>query len=115
MGMAAGVFCFLKLQDIIAALVVIRIIIQFLAQTVGVVIFRTRRKDVERPFKMWLYPLPAVIAFTGFVYVLISRNNFLKEVRYAAVLIVIGSILFLWRSYRRKEWPFRNRKLEVGS
>jgi APA family basic amino acid/polyamine antiporter len=106
MGMAAAVFCFLRLLDIIAALVVIRIIIQFLAQTVGVIIFRIRRKDIERPFKMWLYPLPAIIAFTGFVYVLISRNNFLKEIRYAAVLIVIGSILFFWRSYRRKEWPF---------
>jgi amino acid transporter len=109
MGMAAAVFCFLRLIDIIAALVVIRIIIQFLAQTVGVIIFRIRRPDIERPFKMWLYPLPAIAAFTGFVYVLISRNNFLKEIRYAAVLLVIGSILFFWRSYRRKEWPFKIR------
>lgn len=106
MGIAAAVFCFLRLIDIIAALVVIRIIIQFLAQTVGVIIFRIRRPDIERPFKMWLYPLPAIVAFTGFVYVLISRNNFLKEIRYAAVLLVLGSILFFWRSYRRKEWPF---------
>jgi amino acid transporter len=106
MGMAAAVFCFLRLIDIIAALVVIRIIIQFLAQTVGVIIFRIRRPDIERPFKMWLYPLPAIAAFSGFVYVLISRNNFLKEIRYAAVLLILGSILFFWRSYRRKEWPF---------
>lgn len=110
MGIAAAVFCFLRLIDIIAALVVIRIIIQFLAQTVGVIIFRIRRPDIERPFKMWLYPLPAIAAFTGFVYVLISRNNFLKEIRYAAVLLVIGSILFFWRSYRRKEWPFSSKK-----
>jgi len=106
MGLAAMVFCFLRLKDIIAALVVIRIIIQFLAQTIGVIIFRVRRPDVERPFKMWLYPLPALLAFIGFVYVLISRQNFLKEVRYAAILLVIGSILFFWRSWRRKEWPF---------
>lgn len=109
MGLAAMIFCFLKLQDIIAALVVIRIIIQFLAQTVGVIIFRIRRPDIERPFKMWLYPLPALLAFIGFVYVLISRQNFLKEVRYALVLLVIGSILFIWRSYKKKEWPFRAR------
>ncbi len=118
MGIAAAVFCFLRLIDIIAALVVIRIIIQFLAQTVGVIIFRIRRPDIERPFKMWLYPLPAIAAFTGFVYVLISRNNFLKEIRYAAVLLVLGSILFFWRSYRRKEWPFfriKNEELKVRS
>jgi basic amino acid/polyamine antiporter, APA family len=106
MGLAAAMFCFLKLQDIIAALVVIRIIIQFLAQTVGVIIFRIRRPDIERPFKMWLYPLPALLAFIGFVYVLISRQNFLKEVRYALILLIIGSILFLFRSYRKKDWPF---------
>lgn len=100
MGIVACLFCFLKLKDIIAALVVIRIIIQFLAQTVGVIIFRITRKDVARPFKMWLYPIPAVISFIGFVYVLISRQNFLKEIRYAALLIIIGSILYFWRAFR---------------
>ncbi len=107
MGATASAFCFLKLKDIIAALVVIRIIIQFLAQTVGVIVFRIRRPDIKRPFKMWLYPIPAVISFIGFVYVLISRNNFLKEVRYAAVLIVLGLILYFIRSFKRKEWPFK--------
>jgi len=106
LGFTAIAFCFLKLKDIIAALVVIRIIIQFLMQTIGVIVFRIRRPDIPRPFKMWLYPIPAVLAFSGFVYVLISRQNFLKEVRYAVVLLVVGSILFLVRSYRRKEWPF---------
>lgn len=109
MGLTASAFCFLKLKDIIAALVVIRIIIQFLAQTVGVIVFRIRRPDIERPFKMWLYPVPAVLSFTGFLYVLISRNNFLKEVRYAAVLIVLGLILYFIRSYKRREWPFKNK------
>ncbi len=107
LGFTAIAFCFLKLKDIIAALVVIRIIIQFLMQTIGVIVFRIRRPDIPRPFKMWLYPVPAILAFIGFVYVLISRQNFLKEVRYAAVLIVIGGILFCVRSYRRKEWPFK--------
>ena len=107
MGATASAFCFLKLKDIIAALVVIRIIIQFLAQTVGIIVFRIRRPEVERPFKMWLYPIPAVLAFIGFMYVLISRNNFLKEVRYAAVLIVIGLILYFIRAFQRRDWPFK--------
>jgi len=106
MGLAAAAFCFLKLKDIIAALVVIRLIVQFLAQTVGVVLLRFRRPHFPRPFKMWLFPLPAVIAFIGFVYVLISRNNFLKEVRYALIILVIGSVLYLIRAKRRSDWPF---------
>lgn len=108
LGAVVIAFCFLRLADVIAALVVIRILIQFLAQTVGVVVFRIMRPEVERPFRMWLYPLPSVVAFLGFLYVLISRNNFLKEVRYAAVLIVVGLAIYLVRSWRRREWPFGN-------
>jgi amino acid transporter len=94
---------------VIAALVVIRIIVQFLAQIVGVVVLRIRRPDLERPFKMWLYPLPAIIAFLGFIYVLRMRPNFMKEVRYAVVLILVGTLIFMARSYRNGEWPFTAR------
>lgn len=94
LGAVAGFCCLLKLKDIIAALVVIRIIIQFLAQTIGVVYFRIKSPDFIRPFKMWLFPLPAIISFSGFIYVLISRNNFMKEIRYAALIIIIGSLLY---------------------
>lgn len=106
MGGIAAAFCFLKLADVIAALVVIRIIIQFLAQIVGVIILRQTKPDFPRPFKMWLYPLPALIAIVGFVYVLFARPNFQKEIRYAAVLIVLGLIIYFVRSYKRGEYPF---------
>ena len=106
MGGIAALFCFLKLADVIAALVVIRIIIQFLAQIVGVLILRQTRPEFPRPFRMWLYPIPAVIAILGFLYVLFARPNFQKEVKYAAVLIVLGLIIYLIRSYRKKEFPF---------
>lgn len=58
MGGVAALFCLLRLADVIAALVVIRIIVQFLAQTIGVIVLRVRRPDLPRPFRMWLYPLP---------------------------------------------------------
>lgn len=106
MGGIAALFCFLKLADVIAALVVIRIIIQFLAQIVGVIILRVRKPDMPRPFKMWLYPIPALIAIIGFLYVLFMRPNFQKEIRYAVVLIVAGLVVYFVRSYRRSEFPF---------
>ncbi len=111
MGGIAALFCFLKLADVIAALVVIRIIIQFLAQIVGVMILRQRKPDMPRPFKMWLYPLPAVVAIIGFLYVLFMRPNFQKEIRYAAVLIVLGLAIYFIRSYKRGEFPFGNKVL----
>jgi len=106
MGGIASLFCFFRLADVIAALVVIRILVQFLAQIVGVIVLRVSRPDLRRPFRMWLYPLPALVALAGFIYVLISRKNFMKEIRYAAVLVVVGLIIYFIRARTRGEWPF---------
>ena len=51
-------FCFLRLADVIAALVVIRILLQFIVQAVGLMVLRMRRPEMPRPFRMWLYPVP---------------------------------------------------------
>jgi hypothetical protein len=58
---------------------------------------------------MWLYPLPALLATFGFLFVLIERKNFLKEVRYAMVIVIAGIVIYLVRSWRRREWPFGDR------
>jgi amino acid transporter len=106
MGGIAMLFCFFKLADVIASLVVIRIIVQFLAQIIGLLVLRATKPGMPRPFRMWLYPVPALIAIAGFLFVLFSRKDFEREVRYAAVLVVAGVLVFLLRSYRRKEFPF---------
>jgi basic amino acid/polyamine antiporter, APA family len=106
LGVVACAFCFLRLADVIAALVVIRILLQFLLQSVGVIVLRVRRPDLPRPFRMWLYPLPALAAACGFLFVLISRKNFLKEVRYAVVILVLGLIIYMVRAWRSRDWPF---------
>src|SRR5438309_590956 len=65
LGGVALLFCFFSLADVIAALVVIRILLQFLVQAIGVIVLRIRRPDLSRPFRMWFYPLPALIASFG--------------------------------------------------
>src|SRR5450631_711142 len=99
-------FCFLSLRDVIAALVVIRILLQFLVQAIGSIVLRIRRPDLPRPFRMWLYPLPALLASIGFIFVLVSRTNSLKQVRYALVILITGIAIYLVRSWRNREWPF---------
>jgi basic amino acid/polyamine antiporter, APA family len=106
LGAVATAFCFLQLTEVIAALVVIRILLQFLLQQVGLLILRARHPEMPRPFRMWLYPLPALCAIAGFVYMLISRPNFLREIRYAIVVLVLGLALYFLRAIRRGEWPF---------
>jgi amino acid transporter len=99
LGGLGVVFCLFRLQDVIAALVVIRLMVQFLAQTVGVIVFRIRRPDVSRPFKMWFYPLPAIFALVGFLYVLVMRRDFTREIQYGAVILILGSVFFVIRRY----------------
>jgi amino acid transporter len=109
----AALFCFLRLADLIAALVVIRIILQFLVQSIGVIVLRIRRPEMARPFRMWLYPVPALIAAGSFVFILVSRTGFLREIRYAAVILIVGVVVFCVRAWRRREWPFGDPSLIV--
>src|SRR5271165_270349 len=102
----AALFCFLRLADLIAALIVIRIVLQYLVQAVGVIVLRIRQPEMARPFRMWLYPVPALIAAGSFVFILVSRKGFLREIRYAAVILVVGVAIYMARSWRRREWPF---------
>ena len=106
LGVVAAAFCFLRLKDAIAALVVIRIIIQFLVQAVGLIVLRIRRPDMPRPFRMWLYPLPALLASAGFLFILFNRVNWQKEVRYAAVILLTGVAIYMARAWKDSEWPF---------
>ena len=106
LGGVAVLFCFLRLADVIAALVVIRILLQFLVQAVGIIILRIRKPDMARPFRMWLFPVPALLAIAGFIFILISRKDFLREIRYAAVILIFGTGIYFVRAIRRREWPF---------
>jgi amino acid transporter len=107
--MLAGVsllFCMLQLADLVAALVVIRILLQFLLQQVGVMVLRHTQPELERPFRIWLYPLPPLLAIVGFLYILFSRPNFARELFLAMVVVLTGTATYMVRAHRRSEWPF---------
>ncbi len=105
LGFVGLLFCFFSLIQVIAALVVIRIIIQFIAQTVGFLAWRSRHPEAPRPFRMWLYPLPALVSLLGFFFVLFSRKNFAVETGYAVIVLAAGLVVYFVRAYRRREWP----------
>jgi basic amino acid/polyamine antiporter, APA family len=110
----AALFCFLRLADLIAALIVIRIVMQFLMQTVGVIVLRVRQPNMPRPFRMWLYPVPALGAAAGYLYILLWRKDFLREIRYAGVILLVGILIYAVRAWRRREWPFAESSLVAG-
>jgi amino acid transporter len=107
LGGVAMLCCFLTLTQAIAALVVIRIVLQYLLQQIGVIVLRIRRPDLPRPFRMWLYPLPPIAALAGFLFILISRPQARHEFLFAVAVAVAGTILYMIRARMRKEWPFQ--------
>jgi APA family basic amino acid/polyamine antiporter len=106
MGGVAVLFCFFDIGQVIAALVTIRIVLQFVLQQIGVVLLRRREPERKRPFRIWLYPLPPLFALAGFLFILVSRQGAWRELIVAAVIAVSGSLIFFVRARLRREWPF---------
>jgi amino acid transporter len=103
LGGMAACFCFFSLTDVIAALVVLRILIQFLMQHIGVMLLRRSQPDLRRPFRIWLYPIPPLVAIAGFSYILFARPNFVRELLLAAVILGLGTAAFFIRGRRLPE------------
>lgn len=86
--------CVFRLQEVITTLVVIRILFQFLLQGVAALLPRHRKERSERGFRMPLYPLPVLVALSGFVFILLSRPDFLHEIRTAGVVLMAGAAVY---------------------
>jgi hypothetical protein len=48
-------------------MVTMRILVQFIGQIGAVMRLRQLKPDTERPFRMWLYPLPCLVALVGWM------------------------------------------------
>lgn len=97
LGVAASLACFFRLIDVIAALVVIRLVLQFLLQQVGLLLLRRRKPELFANYKMRLYPLPVWIAIAGSVFMLLSRHGSGRQLLLAGVIAAAGFTLYRWR------------------
>ncbi len=104
-GGITSLVCLFNLDFIIAATVSSRILIQFLGQIIGLTVLRRTRPELVRPFRMWLYPVPSVIAFIGFSYIFISSG--ISTIGLGLAWLVVGVALFLSWAKANVEWPFR--------
>lgn len=110
LGAIAVFFCLFRLPDLISALIITRIVFQFLLQAVGLVAFRGKLGGQPNPFRMPFYPIPALLAIAGFLFVLLHGKNLSKEIEFATVLLLTGLAIYGIRALARKEWPFQSRE-----
>jgi amino acid transporter len=78
LSLMTAFFCFFPLDVVIQGAVIVRIVIQFIGQIIALHVLR-RRNTQPMPFRMWLYPLPSLVALIGWVFLLASGGGgFLK-------------------------------------
>jgi len=104
MGVTSAAACLLSLDKLITMLLVIQIVTQFVAQCYAVVLIRRSRKDIVRPFRMPLYPLPVILAALGWLYILYESG--IGYIASGFGLVILGTCVYLLRAKRLKEWPF---------
>jgi len=104
-------FSFFDLGTLIAALLALRIIVQFIGQIGAVILLRRNKPDMPRPFRIWLYPLPALLAFGGWCFVFLTTARKLQLMALAALALGIAAFL-IW-SRIIGAWPFKRRPATV--
>ena len=71
-GAAAIPFCFFSVGQLVNWLILVQILLQFVWQCAGVMLLRRYRKDIAKPFRMWLYPLPAIVSLALWLYIFVT-------------------------------------------
>ena len=95
---------FVSLDVVIAALLTLRIVVQFIGQIGAVTLLRRRAPEMPRPYRMWLYPLPSLIALVGWIFIFATAGN---AILYALIALLLGLICFAVWSWKEGTWPFR--------
>jgi len=104
LGVIAIACSALSLGAVIDALLVTRIVVQFIGQIGAVVLLRRHRPDLPRPYRIWLYPLPLAIALVGWVFLFATTQPPILLLGFVALAGgVAGFALWSWRG---RTWPF---------
>ena len=103
-GLVSIVCSFLPLMTVIDALLITRILVQFIGQIVAVVLLRRRAPAMERPYRIWLYPAPCFVALAGWLFVFGTAGW--KLIMFGLGTLLAGLLLFLVWSWRTRRWPF---------
>ncbi|HMI55747.1 MAG TPA: amino acid permease [Gemmatimonadaceae bacterium] len=104
LGVISIVAGFFSLGTVIDALIVTRILVQFMGQVFGLMLLRRRAPDMPRPYRMWLYPLPGLVALVGWIFVFATTQ--LRVIVFGVGVLALGCVAFLLWSWNTKRWPF---------
>ncbi len=93
---------FMRLTDVITAILAMRILVQFMAQSVGIVLLRKRNGTADLPFKMWLYPAPVIISLLIWAFLFYHTGWFAI---WGLLIAAIGVVVFFVTHNKREPEP----------
>jgi fructoselysine transporter len=99
----------LKLETAIKGILAMRLLVQFIGQAVGVILLRRRWGTARLPFKMWLYPVPAVLTMFGWAWLFWQTGTARK---WGIAEIALGTLAFLIWTRKMRQWPFAKMRVE---
>ncbi len=104
MGAITAIGSFFDLSTVIAVIFAVFVLVQAVAQVVALTVLRVRQPNLPRPYRMWLYPLPSLVALVGWAYVYYAAG--LKPILLSLVWLALGVIAFLIWARVEHIWPF---------
>ena len=104
LGAISIVAGFFSLGTVIDALIVTRILVQFMGQIVGLMLLRRHAPAMPRPYRMWLYPVPALVALLGWIFLFATTQ--LRVILFGVGVLALGCVAFTAWSWRSSTWPF---------
>jgi amino acid transporter len=103
-GLISILCSFLSLGMVIDALITTRILVQFIGQIFAVMLLRKREPHAQRPYRIWLYPLPNLIALIGWIFIFATTDW--QIIAFGLGTLALGVIFFLGWSRYTERWPF---------
>ncbi len=86
-------FCFFTLGQLVNWLMQVQILLRFAWQCVAVMLLARYRQDIAQPFRMWLYPLPALVSLG--LWIALFWTGPLSGIRFSIGFLLFGCLVYL--------------------
>ena len=103
-GMISIICSFFSLGMVIDALITTRILVQFVGQILAVSLLRRNEPELHRPYRVWLYPLPNLVALIGWMFVFATTDWYI--ILFGMGTLALGLMCFAIWSWHTDQWPF---------
>src|SRR6266496_3714261 len=104
LGVISIICSFFSLGMVIDALITTRILVQFVGQILAVSLLRRNEPDMNRPYRIWLYPIPNLVALLGWIFVFATTDW--PVILFGMGTLGLGVMCFIIWSWHTKQWPF---------